>query len=110
MEIPEGLQVTKDICCKFKKIFIRIETKSAINVSFLSIHKKSRGKSSILIAIRELFINMWEFVVCYFKFEKFEMSDCGHLKYFLGIKIDYNQSFGEMSISQEANIDKVRSL
>lgn len=41
--------------------------------------------------------------------ESFEMSDCGKLKYYLGIKIEYNINNGEMSLSQENSIDKILS-
>lgn len=39
----------------------------------------------------------------------FEMSDCGELKHYLGMKIEYNKQTGIMYLSQEASIEKILS-
>ncbi|XP_062535018.1 uncharacterized protein LOC134204205 [Armigeres subalbatus] len=37
----------------------------------------------------------------------FEMSDCGELRHFLGMKIEYNHEDGQLQLSQDASIDKL---
>lgn len=37
----------------------------------------------------------------------FDMSDCGELQYYLGMKIEYNKQMGCMYLSQEASIVKI---
>lgn len=39
--------------------------------------------------------------------KEFEMSDCGNVKHFLGMKFDYHQDIGKLKLSQEANALKI---
>lgn len=129
MDIPEGLTASSNMVCKLNKslyglkqsprcwnekintVLIQLGYVRSKHDYCLYIKENKKDVMYIVLYVDDLLIagkSLPDITKLKKKLsEKFEMTDCGELKHFLGIKIKYNITDGTMDLSQKSNIDKV---
>ncbi|KNC31245.1 Copia protein [Lucilia cuprina] len=112
MQPPEGVDVKENYVCKLNKSLYGLKQSprcwnEKINNYLIQIGF-SRSKHDYCLRFTYCSKQLSDITTLKHELEKrFEMSDCGELKFFLGIKIDYNREDGIMELSQESNINNI---